>query len=207
MKELIISYLLQCKECILPGIGVLKVINTPASTDHKAKIILPPFQTIVFSNTSHSRSAGLVQYIARIKNISASEAETGLLNFCKQWKEKILSGDKLKLDTLGTLYQNGNELVFEREQIPSWYDPISVEETYQGNREPGMQQDAVPAKVEATENIVTERSYWEIWALILLAVGSVILFYHFRDHSISAASTGNQHSVTVDSAKATYKAK
>jgi hypothetical protein len=207
MKELITSYLLQCRECILPGIGVLKVINTPASTDHAAKVILPPFQTIVFNNTSHSRSPGLVNYISRIKNITVAEAEVQLSAFCKEWKEKMEAGDKLKLDTVGSLYQSGNELVFEREQVPGWYDPVSVAETYSGKSGADAQEQTETAGETVNENVVIERSYWEIWALILLAVGSVILFYHYRDHSISVSSTGNQHAVTVDSAKATYRVK
>ncbi len=64
MHSLITSYLLQTKECILPGIGILQIINTPATKDAAKSQLLPPSEEFIFKHEIQKNSAGLVKYIA-----------------------------------------------------------------------------------------------------------------------------------------------
>ena len=211
MHSLITSYLLQSKECILPGIGVLQIIHTPASTDAANSRLLPPFEGIIFKREDHSRSPGLVQYLVNIKHIEKSEAEDLLDNFCKAWKEKIDAGEKLHFETVGSIYKGADGLLtFDRDSSIHFFQPITVERIYQRNEQPAVVVEEVEEPVVqetnlATEEVVVERTYWGLWALILLAVGLVVVFYHFKDHKPSVTNIGNQHKYSIDSAGPTYK--
>jgi nucleoid DNA-binding protein len=212
MHSLITSYLLQNKECILPGIGVLKIIHTPASIDTNSNRILPPFEGIIFKNTDHSNSPDLIKYIAGKKHVAISEAEMQLDNFCKEWIEKINAGGKLHFETVGTIQRNGDgELTFEKENSTNFFQPLPVENVYHKAEQSvvGVEETVIsepkvtPAVV--TQEVIVERSYWGLWALIFLAVGFVMLFYHFKDHKLSGSNIGNQHRYVVDSAGPTYQ--
>lgn len=213
MRSLITSYLLQSKECVLPGIGVLKIIHTPASTDAANNKLLPPFEQVIFKRDSGTASAGLVNYIAAKKNIELPEAENLLNSFCNEWKEKINAGKKLTFETLGSLHKDAEgSIVFERERSYNFLQPVSIESSYQKveqqqneNHLAVTEQPAIIEEGTYKEEVVVERSYWGLWALILLAIGLVMLFYHFKDHKLTGSSAGNQHKNTVDTATATYR--
>ena len=221
MHSLITSYLLQSKECILPGIGILKIIHTPASTDANNNRILPPFEGIIFKREDPSKSPGLVKYISDKKHIPESEAEAQLDNFCKEWKEKIGAGAKLHFETVGSIRQNADGIImFEKENSLNFFKPIPVDSIYHKSEqpspiaeevrvsEPGVVTEEPGVVSEApdgvSEEVVVERSYWGLWALILLAIGLVLIFYHFKDHKLSGSNTGNDHKFVIDSTGATY---
>ena len=208
MHSLITSYLLQSRECNLPGIGNLQMIHTPASTDAANNRILLPFERIIFKNQDYSKSHGLVKYIADKKQIEQSEAEDLLNNFCKEWKEKINAGGKLVFETIGSIQKNVDGIiVFEKENIYNFLQPISVNDPYYKTEEPvAIDEEPTVSEVfeEKDEDVVIERSYWGLWALILLAIGSAIFFFHFKDIKLSGSTIGNQHHFTLDPPTATY---
>lgn len=209
MHSLITSYLLQSKECILPGIGVLQIIHTPASTDAVNRRILPPFEEVIFKKEDHSNSPGFVRYIAAKKNTGLAEADELLNIFCKECNEKINAGEKLTLETIGSIQKNADGIIiFERENNTNFLQPIPVDNVYQRTDQP-VSVEREPVLEETNEykeeqKFVIERSYWGLWALILFAIGAVFLFYNFKDHKLSGSSVGNQNHFVVDSAKATY---
>ncbi|HEY8690400.1 MAG TPA: HU family DNA-binding protein [Chitinophagaceae bacterium] len=208
MHSLITSYLLQSKECILPGIGMLQIIHTPASTDTTTSRILPPFEGIIFKREDYSKSPGLVKYIADKKHIEQSEAENLLNDFCKEWKEKINAGEKLSFKTVGSIQKNADgEIVFEKENTFNFLRPITIADAYhRTEKQATITEDPIVPEVfeEKEENTIVERSYWGLWALILLAIGAVMLFYHFKDHKLTGTYIGNQNHYAVDSATATH---
>jgi hypothetical protein len=205
MRSLITSYLLQSKECVLPGIGTLHTIHTPASTDAATRRILPPFEEFIFKHEDNSKSPGLVKYIADKKHIDQSEAENLLNDFCKEWKEKINTGEELRFETVGSILKNADgAIVFEKENTFNFLQPISVEQTYNKTEEPVVIEEPIVPEVfeKKDEHIVVERTWWGLWALILLAIGAVMMFYYFKDHK--STSFGNQNHYAVDSATATH---
>ncbi|MGI8584639.1 MAG: hypothetical protein ACR2KX_20815 [Chitinophagaceae bacterium] len=208
MHSLITSYLLQSKECVLPGIGVLQVIHTPASTDVPNNRILPPSEEIIFKKEDHSKSPGLTKAIAYKKDIEESKAENLLNNFCKEWEERINKGEKLTFETVGSIQKNSDGVItFERGNIFNYFQPISVNGLYHRTEQLVSIDKAPPVSQvfeEKNDDVVVERSYWGFWALILLAVGSLMLFFHFKDHKLSGSTVGTQNHFAIDSAKATY---
>lgn len=214
MHSLITSYLLQNKECVLPSIGVLQIIYTPAVTDTDNSRILPPFENIIFKNEFHSTSPGLTEYIAVKKQIGQAEAENLLNNFCKDWKEKINAGERLHFEAIGSIQKNADgKIIFvqetpygENETSYDFLQPISVDNVYQRQQTIYIPDEAVEQEDDmVSHGVVVEKSHWGIWALILFALSLVMLFYHFKDHTLSRSNIGNQHKFIIDSAGATYE--
>ena len=73
MRSLITSYLLQNKECRLSGIGMLRIISTPATSDTANNLLQPPFDGIIFTAGTNNTSTGLIDYIAKKKQISTKK--------------------------------------------------------------------------------------------------------------------------------------
>ncbi|MBA3674439.1 MAG: hypothetical protein H0W75_05690 [Chitinophagaceae bacterium] len=209
MKSIATSYLLQSKECILPGIGILQIRNVSAKTDITNNQIFPPTSEILFKEDSSLKSPSLVKYIADKKYIGQSEAEDTLILFCNEWKEKMIGGDKMNFETLGSLQKNAeNKIIFEGESSFNFLKPITVNKAYEPIKEPVIiKEEPVLLKTvdfqKEEENVVLEKSYWGLWALILLAIASVMLFFHFKIHETGSV-IGNQKHFTIDSAAATY---
>ena len=75
MQDLITSYLIQAKDCSLPGIGNFKIITIPANIDVANKQMLPPSDKIIFSERTDKISDELIKYIAYKENIEEAAAK------------------------------------------------------------------------------------------------------------------------------------
>ena len=208
MRSIATSYLLQNKECILPGIGILQLRNVSAKIDIANNQILPPASEILFKEDSSLKSPSLIKYIADKKHISLDEAEDTLTLFCNEWKEKMIGGDKMNFKTLGSLQKNAeNKIIFERENSFNFFKPVTVNTAYERiEKTIIIEEEPVLLKTEKfkeVENVVLEKSYWGLWALILLAIASVMLFFHFKIHQTGSA-IGNKNRITIDTAAPTY---
>ena len=209
MRSLITSYLLQNKECRLSGIGMLRIISTPATSDTANNLLQPPFDGIIFTAGTDSFSTGLIDYIAKKNQISTKESEIELNEFCKEWKEKIKRGEILTLDIVGSIKKNDDGLmIFEKERSFNLLKPIPVNDLYQKNNEPSpiAEEQTITDinEFEEKETVIVEKTNWAFWAIILLAVGFVFIFYHFKDHAFSGSTIGNQKKPIIDSAAAGY---
>lgn len=214
MRSLITSYLLQSKECVLPGIGTLQIHNIPAKVDSVNKQILPPTEEILFKEESNSASHGLIKYIADKKEIELKKAEHLVTNFCNEWKEKINAGEKLNLETVGSIQKNSAGIInFTRESSNEFYKQIPVEEFYQNSLNT-KEEKVAKEEIQPETNLilqnnfddrVAKKSYWGWWAALLAAVAFGMIFYKLKEEKFQSSSIGNQHNLVIDSASATYK--
>ncbi len=209
MHSLITSYLLQSKECILPGIGTLQIKTIPAAIDNAANQITPPSEEIVFNEQSNSNATGLIKYIADKRNININEAENLLVNFCKEEKEKINNGERLTIKTIGTLQKNENgKIYFEREAGFNFYNPINIDKVYKPNinKEEKITEteNDFPEQNREENKVIIARSYWGWWAAILTAIAFAAIFFYSKDQNFSGSSAGNHQKLIIDSASATY---
>jgi nucleoid DNA-binding protein len=229
MESLFTSYLLQSKECVLPGIGSFQIKYLPATYVEGANQLLPPSEEIIFKEEILIQSPGIVKYIADKKHIEENEAEALLSNFCNEWNKKIRAGDKLNLLPIGSLHSNEDgEILFKRETGFRFLQPITLKNLYQKTEEPELNREAavlidnepelinkeevlIGEETEEShgkvmqEDVVIKKSYWGYWAFILFTIGVVVIFLHFKDHNFSSSSTGNTNKFMIDSAGATYQ--
>jgi hypothetical protein len=212
MQSLIISYLLQCGECNLPGIGKLYVKRSTATIDAANKQILPPAEEIIFSKDINVKPGGFIKYIADKKRIELKQAEEQLENVCNKWKDSLQAGEEIELETLGILFKNveGN-IDFKQTNAYNYFEPTPVENIYKPNEVDeisGVRENDNPDLFNADEQeeqFIVAKSNWGLWAIILIAIGSVIIFYNIWINKGKDYFTGNQTKVVADSSKITYQ--
>ena len=210
MQTIITSYLLQAGKCALPNIGLFKIKYKPAQTDIVNKQMLPPVEEIIFNEQALFSSPGLINYIALKKEISASEAETLLNNFCKEWKEKIEDGEVLHFESFGCLQKNDAGIIsFKKEVGAEYFVPVSAERVVHENAEHTV----LVGDTETTstamnefyrENVPVIKRRWVVGAVVLTAIALAILFYGFYNHKLSTSGIGNRSHFTTKPADATH---
>ena len=125
MLNLITSYLIQSGECVLPGIGSFTFVSTPSSLNVANKEMLPPATEYRFSDVSGQPDEAMIQYIAFKKGIDNQEALEELKQFCSQLKDRILSGEKVRFNSIGILQKDSSgNIVFGPENIQSFYKAV-----------------------------------------------------------------------------------
>lgn len=210
MKKLITSFLLQSENCTLPHLGTFYRQWVPSQLDIANKQILPPINEISFKETSDTDPGNLVNYIARKKNILVQEARDELNDYCTRWNEKMNAGEKLHLGAVGTLLKNPDGHIYlDRNVLDNYRQPVSAERVLHQNATHNMlvgdretTSTAMSQYYDGT--VVFERSHWGTWAIILIAIAASVLFFHFKDHSISTEGVGNQKHLIVADPPATH---
>ena len=164
----------------------------------------------MFNSGNETALPELIQYISRKKNIETIEAEKQLNESCNNWLSQLKNDEVIMLGTLGTLYRDQDNILFNPQQV-NFFKPIETG----GIKEEPINEVVLMPSIEKskTENIqgeiiydepIEDRSYWGMWALILVAIISVTLFFHFFDQGFSIKSVGNQNQVKPDSSGPAY---
>ncbi len=210
MQDLITSFLVQTKECNLPGIGKLRIVTTPAELDVANKKLFPPTDEILFTGKPESKSEELVKYISNKKNISETEAQENLKSWSEAAKERLDAGEKIIFKSIGSLQKNASEnIFFQSQQIPIFFEPVAAERVIHKNAEHAV----LVGDRETTSSVmnqfyqeeeIVKRSPWKIIAILLLTIAFAILLIHFLNNSSSQSATGNQMQHTPQQPSPTY---
>ncbi len=196
MLDLITSYLLQNRECVLPSIGIFKVKNKSAEFDPINNQILPPAEEIIFREQA-GLSSGLVNYISRKQMINPATAEDRLADFCTNARAIIIAGGKLELKSFGSLQKNvAGNIYFKRQKSLDYFQPVPANAAVH----PHQEYDLLVGEKEITSIAMAEylseqetaiQSRWKLWAVILTVISIAGLIYYFSMHPFSLDSVGN----------------
>jgi len=211
MHELVTSFLIQSKHCKLKEIGNFTLLYSPAKSDIANKKILSPHLEIVFSPKEEKISEDLVSYVARNKNITLSEAQYQLKQWCAETNAKLKNGEEVFLKPLGFLKKSQSGIhFFQNINISRFFEPLPVVRVIHKNSEHQMLVGDKEVTSTAMTNfyqageVVKQRNVWKIVAIVLLIVGLVFLFFYFNKESFSVAATGNQVKINPQSTPSTY---
>lgn len=203
MQELITSYLVQKKECSLPPVGHFRIKTKPAELDRVNQQLFPPTDEILYSEFTGNLSGDLITYISRLQNITGSEAETKINNWCHQAKEKLDSGGKIIFNSIGSLQKDGaGNISFERKKGSAFYEPVAARRVIHENTEHSVlvgdrETTSVIMNEFYREELVEKKSWWarwNIWAIVLFGISLIILFFYFYSHKFSETEIGNRAS-------------
>jgi nucleoid DNA-binding protein len=210
MHDLITSYLIQAKECNLPGIGGFRIITKPASVDVANKKMFPPADEIIFSERTDKISEGFITYIAHKKNIDSTASKEEIKTWCKSTKEKIASGEEIFFDSIGSIQEGADgKVFFKRQEYRTLFEPVIAERVIHKNAEHAMlvgdkETTSSAMNLLLNEEAETKNPSWNIIALILLVIALLVIFLHFYTSSPNSIVTGNQNSFPVQQPSATY---
>lgn len=211
MQELITSFIIQSKECKLPGIGMFRRITSPAETDIINHQITPPVVEYLFTGKEDKVSDELVQYVAAKKNISTETALSQIQEFCSQLRDRLRDDEEINMHSLGTLKKGGSGNIFFHRDQPFIFSPVvTAERVIHKNASHTM----IVGDRETTSTAMNEllvepeeekKETWKITSIVLLCLGIIILIFYFYLKSFSSSALGKQGSVTPASPpEATY---
>ncbi|MEP6951006.1 MAG: hypothetical protein ABI863_17090 [Ginsengibacter sp.] len=201
MQALITSYLIQKKECNLPLLGHFRIKTKPADFEKANKRIFPPTDEILYSEFAASLSPDLITYISNLQNITREEAGGKINSWCHNAKGKLESGEKVTFDSIGSLQKDAaGNIFFQRKKNMNLYEPVSIERLFHKSDEHPVQ----VGDRETTSGVMNEfyrekmltkkRTWWKIWAVVLLAISLLVFCFYFFTHEFAETGIGNRTS-------------
>lgn len=193
------SYLLQHKSLSIPGLGTIFIERVPAQSDFVNKQLLPPSYHYRFDKYFDAPDKDFFTYLALKKNLADYEAIRWYNEWAYELRNKIRTDNPVALDKIGTLRKDfSGDIVFEPERIlPAYLAPVPAHRVIRthathtvlvGDRE--VLNSEASGYIE--EETVVERESWWIYALVIVAISLIILFFHFYKNGMGTDAVGNQ---------------
>jgi hypothetical protein len=186
MDQLIATYLFAHKQCSLPGLGNLLIVNNIAENDFLNKKILAPQPNIIFSDKEVSAN-GLIQFIADKKNKSVDEVNIELQQYCKQIKSTLNENTFFSFAGIGNFSTApGGKIQFSEQALPSHYLPVIEAERVV---HPEAEHSILVGDKESTNTAMADyyneeepvkKSHWWIWAILLFCMAMAMLLTYFN---------------------------
>lgn len=213
MQELITSYLIQAKDCSLPGIGTFKKVNKPAFLDMANQKMFPPTEEITFSERADKIPDEMIKYISVKKHIDSSESKNQIKEWCGAIKDKLALGETVVFESIGSVQKDSaGNVVFERQKYLTLFEPVIAERVIHKEREHAVLVGDKETTSSAMNQLLNEEpveekdASWKVIALVLLLVALLIIFFHAFANS-SSNKTGNQTAFPINEPSPTYIAK
>lgn len=203
MQKIIASYLVQKKECNLPGIGNFKINMVPASLDVANKKMFPPAAEIIFSEGDVHLQRDLVNYVSTRQKVDEQQAAENITKWCHNASESLDAGEKINFESIGSLQKNtaGNIFLRAKKEF-RLYDAVSAERVVHKNEEHAVlvgdtqTTSAAMSEYYKTDTVFERKISWKTWAIVLGSLSLLALIIHFSFHSFTTANVGNQISVS-----------
>lgn len=213
MLDAITSYLIQARECRLPGIGHFQIATHSAIADVANKTMMPPYSEVLFHNQpKQDLDLGLIEYISTKNNLDEAAAERQLKIFCISLNNNLSRGKKIVFPSLGSLQKDekGNAY-FKSEDNLQLAEPVVAERVIHentnhavlvGDKETTSDVQTRQLSTDIKEEVETKKQWWKIAALILFIIAICIIFFQYYNHG---SVIGNQSTIFPKDAPATYK--
>ena len=199
MEKIIASYLVQRKECSLPGIGHFRIHTKPAELNIANKEIVPPTDEVIFKEDEVHLRKDLVNFVSLQSKTHENYAAENINNWCIDTKEKLDAGEKIYFESVGSLQKDAaGNLFFHEKNDFLLFDIVPAERVIHKNEQHsvlvGDKETSSAAMNEYyKEDVpVQKKAWWKIWAIILFLLPLLILIVHFVGHSFTTSGIGNQ---------------
>lgn len=207
MEDLIELYLFKNKNCPLPSVGVLQVMDTNAVALYNQGKIEAPVLSIKLQEREMATD-DFINFIASKKNISIDDASALLTEYCNKLQHMDAYGET-KLPSAGKFYVDADgNLVFKAMELPKAFLPdLSVERVI---HTPATHTMMVGDRETTTTEMAAyysdiepgPKDRWWIWAACLAVIAAALLFFHFKDQKNIV--TGNKQPIEISPQIKTY---
>lgn len=196
------NYLLQHRSLSIPGMGTIFIERVPAQSDFVNKQILPPSYHYRFDKYFDAPDKDFFTYLAQQQEMADYEAIRWYNEWAYELRNRIRTDNPVLLDKIGTLKKDlSGDIVFDPVRInPVFLEPVPAHRVIRsdarhtvlvGDRELSNDQ-AAGYKPEET---VVEKESWWIYAVLMIAIALIILFFHFYKNGFNLNATGRQTQV------------
>lgn len=105
--ERYIDELLYRYNCVIvPDFGAFLTQRKPASIHRATHTLYPPSKSVSFNEQLATNDGLLVSHVARAEKLSYEQMLDKLGEVIKEWKSQLRQGERLKIGTVGELWQN-----------------------------------------------------------------------------------------------------
>ncbi|MBC7850152.1 MAG: hypothetical protein H7Y31_10475 [Chitinophagaceae bacterium] len=204
MNGALYNYLLQHKSLSIPGLGTIFIERVPAQSDFVNKQLLPPSYHYRFDKYFDAPDKDFFTYLALQRDMADYEAIRWYNEWAYELRNRIRTDNPIRLEGVGLLHKDhSGDIVFEAEkQVPAYLQPVAAVRVIRsqakhtvlvGDRE--LTNDQAVDVIH--EEPLRERSRWWIFAIIIVAIALIILFFHFYTNGFSISSLGNQNKTSI----------
>ncbi len=205
------QYLILHKQLNIPGIGTFLLERKPANIDFVNKIADPPAYTVALHHGNISPSKNVFSWLASTLNISEPDALNQFNNFALDIKDRVLAGDKLQWNGIGSLSKGmAGEIRFEASlkdmKAGAPVPAIKViRENAQHTVRVGEQQKTSAEMIEMLAPGEEKKTSW--WGIALIAglLTFIFIAIYFSSNGLTTSATANQQKLTPQKETRTYK--
>jgi hypothetical protein len=176
MESTIASYLFLHKECVLPGIGTLKITTSPSETNYSTQEIKAPLQRISF-----------------VADVRTPSVANDLITASQLLKINLDNNGTALLKSVGTFTRDKEGIVrFSPITLNNAYTPILKVLTL------------VQKKVVRKE--VKQKERWGLWAAMLAILAVVLILVYITSNNRNAVVPfGNSTTITPATSDSQYQ--
>jgi hypothetical protein len=205
------QYLVLYKQLNVPGIGTFLIERKPADIDFASKLVNPPAYTIALHHGNTSPSQKIFNWLSESQNISERDALSRFNDFAFELRNKIMSGEKLQWDGIGTLSKGlAGEIRFEAAlKGMTIGTPVPANKVIRENAEHtvrvGENHKTSAEMMEYLHPTGEKKSYWWAAALVIGLLAFVFIAWLFSSKGLTTTATGNQQKLTPQNESASYQ--
>lgn len=203
MLHLLQEYIAQHHELFLPGIGKIALIKQPARADFSEKLFYPPQEEwVLFPNEDGSQEA-LINFIARKKNISTTDAKQQLGGYYLEMKRQLIHHKEMNIPGVGIIKSGeGGALQLDIEVAENMLlKPVIAERVMRKDAEHTM----LVGDKEKTSTEMNEwlselekghNNRWWAWAAAIAVIAMGLILYSYSNNHWMVKGSGNQQNVS-----------
>jgi nucleoid DNA-binding protein len=209
MYDELYQLLILNKKLTIPGIGNFSMNRKPAEANFLEKLIHPPAYSITLQKESGAPSKSFFFRLAELLNITDREAVVQFNDFAFDLKKKIVDGNEVVWDGIGTLSMNkSGNVKFLPAEIPVIEESVAVEKVLREHTQHSvLVGERERTSVEMTELLSqpeTKKSKWWIAALIAGVVLLAVVFWIFSKNEWTISATSNQRTISPGQEEPSY---
>jgi len=207
------QYLILHKQLNIPGIGTFLLERKPADIDFVNKIVNPPAFTVALHHGNATPSKKVFNWLASTLDISERDALIRFNDFAVDLKNRILTGDKLQWNGIGTLSKGmAGEIRFEASlKDMKTGTPVPAIKVIREHAEHtvrvGEQEKTSSEMIEmlAPAGEEEKKTYW--WGIALIAglLAFIFIALYFSSKGLNTSAAGNQQKLEPQKETRTHK--
>lgn len=209
MVEILKKYLVLRNSISIPGTGTIYIERIPASADIENKQIIAPQYKYCFDKYSDTPDKDFFNYLSSQKKVAEYEAIELYNQFAQHIRARLKSDENVELAEIGLFKKNNlGETIFEAyKKISPLCMPVYAEKLVAGNTPAGTSTGNIQATMapetsyhEPRKKRLSGRTSWKTFALVLGAIGIIILLIHFTRNGFTRGSMANQQRIDLQKA-------
>lgn len=204
-------YFILHKQLNIPGIGTFFLERKPADIDFANRVVNPPAYSVALHHGLAAPSKNVFSWLASVLAISEQDALTRFNNFALDIKNKVIAGDTLQWNGMGTLSKGmAGEIRFEaslkdmKAGMPVAAIKV-IRQQVEHTVRVGEQQKTSSQMIQWLAPAQQKKKYGWGMALVAGLLAFIFIVLYFSANPFTASSAANQQKLAPQKQTTTHK--